>query len=249
VSLEPGPDERCDLLSKHRRVLQRRRGHRSGTDDTFAAWIAGTSRPDAQRVLDLGCGHGTVTMLLSQVVPGPFTSVEVQAISAALARRNVALNALGDRVTVVESDLRDLALEERFELATGTPPFMPVGSGPVSADPQRAAARFELRGGVEAYAQCAARHLEPGGTLMLLMDGAQDDRCRRAFADAGFGLSRLVAVTPRPGKPVRFRGYVGRLGEPDAATEWEPVLVRDAAGEYTPQMMGIRRDLFLEFPR
>jgi len=242
---EPGPDETLDRLSQHRSVLHRKRGHRSATDDTLAAWIAATSVGPVDRVLDLGCGHGTVTLLLSQVVDASFVSLEVQAVSAALARRNMELNALTDRVRVVESDLRGVELgDERFDLATGTPPFMPLGSGVLSKDPQRAAARFELHGGVEDYAACAARWLRPGGTVMLLMDGAQDARCREAFAAAGFGLTRLVAVTPRPGKEVRFRGYVGRLGVPDEAPEWEDLVVRDAEGEYTSAMLAVRESLF-----
>ena len=240
----PGPDETLDRLSLNRRVLQRRRGHRSGTDDTLAAWQACRARPDARRVLDLGCGHATVTLLLSQLlVDARFVCVEYQPVSADLARRNLALNGLADRATVVEGDLRAFDDDEPFDLVTGTPPFMPPGTGLQSKDPQRAAARFELAGGIEAYLATAARVVAGDGAVCMLMDGDQDPRCRRAVTDAGLLLKDVTAFVPRVGRAVRYLGYVaGR-----ALTQFREhrVDIRDADGNLTPAMLDIRRSLDL----
>jgi len=249
--LEAQAGESLDRLSPTLSVLQRSRGHRSATDDILAAWVAWTARPQATRVLDLGCGHGTVTLHLSQVLPeATFVSVEVQAVSVDLARRNVALNGLSSRVRIVEQDLRTLELseaDEGFDMATGTPPFMPRGSGVLSADPQRAAARFELRGGIEAYCATAARMVRPGGCVSMLMDAAQDARCQEAFRGSGLRLDRVVVVTPRAGKSPRFRGYVGVRGPgaEAAVAVVEDLVVRDESGNYTARMQEIRRQLFL----
>ncbi len=242
-----GPDESLDRLTDHRQVIQRKRGHRSATDDVLAAWSAWTARPDASSVLDLGCGHGTVTLLLSQVLSARFLCVEAQEISADLARRNLALNALDDRATVQRADLRTAELAPEFDLVTGTPPFMPRGSGLLPKDPQRAAGRFELRGGVEAYFEAAARALAPEGRVSILMDGAQDARCRAAVEAAGLSLVHRLVVRPQADAAPRFRGYVAA----QQGTEDEPVelVVRDANRAFTPAMQQIRRRLFLERAR
>ncbi len=233
--------ERLDRLSLHRQVLQRARGHRSGTDDLLAAYQVLRAAPDARRVLDLGCGHGTVTLLLSSLLPddATFVCVEAQAVSADLARRNVALNGLEDRVEVLEADLRDYEPDEAFDVVTGTPPFMPVGSGVVPQDEQRAYARFEFRGGIEAYLAVAG---DAGGVVSLVMDAEQDERCRRAFRDAGVHLSATTTVIPRAGRPPRYRCYLGRAPLVDDLT----IVVRDEEGEPTPQWRAIRRELQVE---
>lgn len=242
--MRPGPDERLDRLSLNRRVLQRSRGHRSGTDDTLAAWQALHARPDALRVLDLGCGHATVTLLLSQRLErARFVCVEYQAVSADLARRNLAGNGLADRATVVQTDLRDFHDDAPFDLVTGTPPFMPPGTGLLSKDPQRAAARFELAGGIEAYLATAARVLAGDGAVCMLMDGDQDPRCRQAFNDAGLLLRDVTAFVPRAGRAVRYLGYVA--GRSLARFRERSLDIRDADGNLTPAMLDIRRELEL----
>jgi tRNA1Val (adenine37-N6)-methyltransferase len=246
VHHEPGPEESLDRLSAQRRVLQRRKGHRSGTDDTLAAWLASRVRPDAGRVVDLGCGHATVTLLLSQRLPGAtFVCVEYQPISAALARRNLALNGLEARARVAEGDLRDFEHEPVFDLATGTPPFMPVGSGLLAKDPQRAAARFELAGGIEAYLATAARLLAEHGLVSLLMDGDQDARCLRAFDAVGLHLHRTLVVFPRAGRSARYRGYVGGR-RPAERIARDELTIRDEDGQLTDPMRAVRRELELD---
>jgi tRNA1(Val) A37 N6-methylase TrmN6 len=162
-------------------------------------------------VLDLGAGHGTVTLLLSRVLPDAnFHLVEAQEVSAELAQRNLDENQLTSRATVACCDLREVDLRDRYDLVTGTPPFMPKGSGILPRDAQRAAARFELRGGIEEYLACASRALAPGGRVSMLMDAAQDERVRRGFRAAGLRLRRVLVVHPRTGRSPRFRGYVDR---------------------------------------
>jgi tRNA1(Val) A37 N6-methylase TrmN6 len=236
-----GEGESLDDLARGLRVLQRSRGHRSATDDVLAAWCATGACPKARRVLDLGCGHGTVTLLLSGLLGGAsFVSVEVQDISYALLCRNVALNALGDRVHPLRADLRELDLDQRFDLVTGTPPFMPLGSGILPRDPQRAAGRFELRGGIEDYLAAASAHLAPQGRVSMLMDAAQDDRCRAAFVAAGLQLYEVHIFVPRPRRPARYRGYIGGPLPGPSCVEEHHLLVREADGTYSAAMRALR---------
>ena len=240
--LGPCEGESLDDLAHGLRVLQRQRGHRSATDDVLAAASAIEARPAAATVLDLGCGHGTVTLLLSGLLPAAtFVSVEVQEVSHALLDRNILLNGLQNRVRSVLGDLRSLRLEDRFDLVTGTPPFMPLGSGILPKDPQRAAGRFELRGGVEDYLVAGRRHLAPSGTISVLMDGAQDARCRAAFDVAELYLHCVRSYVPRPGRAVRYRAYVGGLEPSLKPIVEERLLVRQEDGTYSEAMEALRR--------
>lgn len=207
-ALAPGPDETLDRLSATLRILQRRKGHRATSDDVLLAGVGARAAPDARRILDLGTGKGTVALLLCRALPAAtVVGVEAFAQSHALAVRNAALNGLSGRFDPRHGDLRDPAAlggEPPFDLITGAPPFMPLGSGVLPSDPQRAAGRFEIRGGVEGYFEAAARHLAADGCAVILMDGHSRGRTLAAARAAGLHPRRITAVAPRPARPPTY---------------------------------------------
>ncbi|MDP6944842.1 MAG: hypothetical protein QF464_11885, partial [Myxococcota bacterium] len=171
--------------------------------------------------------------------------IEAQEISFELLERNVAEASLGERIEAVLGDIRttDAMGDRRFDLVTGTPPFMPMGSGTMPADPQRAAARFELRGGIEAYCEVAARHLRPGGALSLVMDAERSERYERAIADVGLHLGQVVTVLAREAGPARYLVY--RAGTEAGAVTRRTLAVRSADGSWTADFAEIRARLGL----
>jgi len=133
ASLWPSEGEDLCWLSGDFRILQRLDGHRWSLDDLMTAWIAARAVPNARRICDLGCGIGTVLLFLAWRFPdAELVGVEAQPESAALARRSIAWNDVGSRVTVRDGDLRDAdSVPEGpiFDLVTGTPPYFPSGTG------------------------------------------------------------------------------------------------------------------------
>ncbi|MEQ1570935.1 MAG: methyltransferase [Myxococcota bacterium] len=204
--------ETLDKLIGPWKVHQLRRGHRFSTDDLVTAWRASRARPDARRLLDLGCGIGSVGLsTLYHLGPeATLVGVEVQELSADLARRTVETNGLADRAHIVNADLRTVELPEGpvFDLITGSPPYVPVGTGLISSHPQRAGARIELKGSVFDYCAAAARWLAPGGRFCFVMM-ADDPRTEAAPVAAGLAVvERWEYVFGRA--PTRWSGSSGR---------------------------------------
>jgi tRNA1(Val) A37 N6-methylase TrmN6 len=225
-------------------LWQRRGGHRSATDDVLCAWGGVEAAPDARWAVDLGTGQGSVVLMLAGALPAArFLAIEVQPRSVELCRRNVAENELNDRIEVCEGDFREAALVAQADLVTGSPPFVPLGSGTLPRDPQRAAGRFELRGGVEDYARSAARAMAPQGVLVLLMDGASEIRTRGAIRAAGLHVRRVTRVLPREGAAPRF--LLWEAARAEAELQERELAVRDARGAWTIDFLAIRRRLDL----
>ncbi len=246
----PGPGETLDRLSNTLRILQRRRGHRATSDDVLLAAFAAEARPDARRVLDLGTGKGTVALLLARRLPAAhIVGVEAFPESHRLAVRNAALNGLADRFDARAGDLRDpavLADEAPFDLVTGAPPFMPPGSGILPRDPQRAAGRFELRGGIEDYAATAARHAAPDGRVVLLMDGRSRARTLAALHAAGLSVQLLTAVCPRPGRAPTYQIAVAARHRPPAPTAQVLNMRGHQGDDWSPGYRSLRARLDLD---
>jgi tRNA1(Val) A37 N6-methylase TrmN6 len=170
--------------------------------------------------------------------------VEVQAISAAMARRSLAWNGVGNRVEIRDGDFREaglLAGQGPFDLVTGTPPYFPIGTGPQSEATQRAPCRFEHHGGVEAYCEAAARVLAPGAPLVACEAWLQRARVEPAGRAAGLALSYWREVIPREGKTPLFIVFAMTAAvQAGALDRPPPLIVRDSQGRRTAEFAAMR---------
>lgn len=239
-------EETVDLLAGDWKIVQLARGHRWATDDLVTAWTARGAAPGARRLLDLGCGVGSIGLLALMFAPpdARLVSVEVQGVSVALLRKTLALNGLEQRVEVVHRDLRELDCAERqFELITANPPYLPPDSATASPHPQRAAARLELHGDVFDYCAVAARALAPDGRFVFC-HAARDDRPEQAVARAGLRVLARRDVVFRAGQPPLIAVFTcAHTGE---RADAPPLLVRGADGAWTAEHLAIRRAMKID---
>lgn len=245
-----------DALCGSFRVYQRRRGHRYSLDDVLTAWVAANAHPQASRVLDLGTGIGSVLLMLAYKLPSArLCGVEAQAQSYALLERNVERNGVAARVRLCHADLRIAGLLEalcdrgaRFDLVTGTPPYKAPGQGPISPDPQRAYARVELRGGVEAYLEAAARVLSTDGKVVICASAERPERVEIGAREAGLSLLERTDAVPIAGrKSALFSVYVLAHGPRTDASRRRPDFVaRDETGRRSAAALAVRRFFDLE---
>ena len=243
----PRPGEDLSCLSGDWRILQQRRGHRWSLDDLATAWFAvqHAGAPAPRQIADLGCGIGAVLLLLAWSFPAArCTGIEAQPESAALARRSIGWNGVEARVAVRGGDLRDapvLADLAPFDLITGTPPYLPPGSGCVPIRLQQAGCHFEERGGIEAYCDAAARWLAPSGCFVACHAAPQRARVEAAAAAAGLTIMVRRAVVPREGKAPLFVLYAMRHAPARIPViALPPLVVRGGDTRWTAELRAVR---------
>ncbi|MEO8702652.1 MAG: methyltransferase domain-containing protein [Kofleriaceae bacterium] len=247
AELEPAFDEDLCFLTGDWRIFQKLEGHRWSLDDLVTAWVATRHRPDrAMRVLDLGCGLGSVLMMVAWKLPGAqLHGIEAQPDRAAMARRSVAYNGVTERCRIIDGDLRDVSatLGARFELVTGTPPYFPRGTGTESAKPHATPCRFEVRGGVEDYLEAAQRVLVPGGEIVVVTSALEQDRVAFATLELGLHLREHWEIVPRAGK--RALIHVSVMSDRAAEVMRHTLVVRDRTSAWTPEFQQVRTDMGL----
>ena len=257
--LEPAADETLDGLCGRWRIFQKARGHRFSVDDLLTAWYGTTWCPRPERIADLGSGIGSVALTAAWRCPGAVVhTVEAQPQSAALARRSIAYNGVGDRVFVHEGDLRDpdvLRGEAPFDLVLGTPPYWPEGTRVPAAHAQAVPARLEVRGTVADYALAAARLLAPGGHFACVFPNDQRHRALAGLREAGLLCLHRREVVFKEGEPYGIDLFVAARRQdlpPDFETRAQcpdiesPILIRRADGTVDPSIARIR--LAVGFP-
>jgi tRNA1Val (adenine37-N6)-methyltransferase len=247
--LDLSAEETTDILSRRLRIIQRREGHKAASDDIFLAWAAMRAYPDARRILDLGSGKGTVALLLLSCLSEAWVlGVEALPVHHTLALRNAALNGLTSRYTPQLGDLRDpevLAGQAPFDLICGAPPYLPLGTGILPRDPGRAAGRFELRGGIEAYVHTATRHLAARGRAVFLTNGAGRRRTEVAIAEQGLVLCRRLAIRPRPRQAPTYWIIESAMKSPGSVSEDDVCMRLETGTRWSPAYAAIREALDL----
>lgn len=155
------------------------------------------------RVADLGCGNGLVGLLMAADQPHcRVLGIEIQGVLVRQAARSARLNRMSD-IHFLQADLRHSPWKGDpglFDLVVANPPYRKVGTGRLSPDPMRAAARHELLGDANDFALAAASLLRSGSSAVWIYLAERREDLFSAVITACL-------------QPVRFRNIISRKGE------------------------------------
>ena len=182
------------------RCLQPRQGYRFSVDAVLLAHFI-APEPEA-RILDLGSGCGIVSLILSHRYPiASLVALEVQPRLAEVIRRNVAINSLASRCTVVEGDCRRIVAllpPNSFDWVVANPPYYPTASGRHHPETERAKARHEILGGIGEMVKSTAFALKSGGRAAFVYPAAREETLLGILRENGLAPKRLQRVHPYP---------------------------------------------------
>jgi tRNA1(Val) A37 N6-methylase TrmN6 len=253
-------DAARDRLIGDWHIYQRKGGHRTSTDDLITAWYATHRNPTRPaRYLDLGCGIGSVLLMVShRLRPELAQGVEAQAQSVHMARRAIEelpkfYSGEGDLapvdIRVAHSDFRDFDLgNSGYDLVTGSPPYFPLHTGVLPADPQRRACRFEARGGVEVYLESAARAMSPSASFYLVFQTRGAERVLQSAAQHDLHLTGQADFFMRRDRQEPFLSVFEFSRRPCLAPHRVSCPVRESDGEISEEYQAIRRELGVAAP-
>jgi tRNA1(Val) A37 N6-methylase TrmN6 len=157
------------VLDGRVRLRQPARGYRAGLDAALLA--AACDAGPSQRVIEAGCGAGGALLAAAVRRPGArFVGVERDPKALALARENIALNGLEDRVEAVAGDVAlrfsGLGLPV-FDAALANPPFFDDPDALRGPAAERRGA-WMADDGLEAWIGFLSKAVREGGTITLI---------------------------------------------------------------------------------
>lgn len=191
------------------------------------------------RAVDLGCGCGTLAILLAQRLSETvFTGVERRAALAARARSLAIRNGLEERLEILCGDLREPALLPvgSFDLVVMNPPYFQEGCGAVASNGDRDDARRENYGTLEQWFRVAGRILRNGGRLFLCQRAERLSEVLVGLEENGIVPKWIRCVHHAPGYPARLI-LVGGQKQAGAGLVVEAPLYRKTPdGEDSPEI-------------
>ncbi len=238
LSVKLGPEETVDTLKRwNLKVIQGAKGYRFSIDSILLANLV--HPPTKGRILDLGAGCGVIGLILAKMHPGiSVTGVEIQPQLVSRARRNAALNGLEDRVEVVQgsySNIGEILPEASFHYVVTNPPYRKVGTGRLNPMEEKAIARHEIYGGLEALMRAVAHVLVPKGKVGIIFAATRTVDLISLCRNYGIEPKRIRFIHPlahHEAQGIFLEGIRG--GREGEVRVYPPLVIYTAPGIYTP---------------
>ncbi|WP_174615324.1 tRNA1(Val) (adenine(37)-N6)-methyltransferase [Virgibacillus ihumii] len=124
------------------------------------------------KILDLCTGNGVIPLLLSRRTNAELTGVEIQERLADMATRSIKLNKLGEQLSVIHGDLKDMKAtlkHSAFDVVTCNPPYFRT---PAKTEHNKSEhltiARHEVYCTLEDVVKACKLHVRPGGKVAMV---------------------------------------------------------------------------------
>ncbi|MBY0563419.1 MAG: methyltransferase [Hyphomonadaceae bacterium] len=193
--MSPGTDITEDtLLNGRLRIRQPAQGYRVNADTLLLA--AAVEAPAGARLMEAGCGVGAALLVVAaRNENARLVGVERDQNIAQLARENVALNAMSDRVEIVMGDVLDRRVHWGvFDGVFVNPPFDAEGEGRSPAPSRRDA--YIADAPADQWIAALADRLT-GGAALTLIHRASKLPALLAALDGRLGGVDVLPIRPR----------------------------------------------------
>ena len=220
--------------------MQQEGSFRLSTDSVLLHAFAAPIR--AKKILDIGCGAGVLTVLLSHSRPEAHISgIDIQAPSAALTRQNLEANGF-DASAVIEGDVKDyraLFKAGEFDLVISNPPYFPVDSGYNAPMDSRAIARDERCLNLDQLCAAAKYLCRWGGAFALVHRPERLSEIFCALTKHGLEPKRLRMVQYKATQAPNLVLIEARRGGKSGLSIEKPLILCTDDGEDTSEIKEI----------
>ncbi len=196
------------VLNGRVRLRQPVAGYRAGMDAALLA--AACDAASGERVIEAGCGvGGALLAAATRRSETRFVGLERDSVVAQLARGNVSLNGLDDRVEILSGDVergfRSLDLAP-FDAVISNPPFFDDPAALRAPAPEKSGA-WMADGGLAAWTGFCLKAVREGGTITLIhrADRLADILALLAPKAGSFRIRPVAPFADTPAKRVIVR--------------------------------------------
>lgn len=230
-----------DLQIKGYRLIQNPELFCFGIDAVLLSDFAKALEGD--RVIDLGTGNGVIPILMeAKTEARELVGLEIQKESYDLACRNVKLNSLEGKVSIVNGDIKEAAKifgASSFEVVTTNPPYIDENHGIINDFTPKAIARHELMCTLEDVIAQSSKLLKPNGRFYMIHKPHRLTQIMVLMRQYGIEPKRMRMVQPYSDKEpsmVMIEGLRG--GKPFLKVD-SPLVVYKDKNEYTQEILDI----------
>jgi tRNA1Val (adenine37-N6)-methyltransferase len=192
-------------------------------------------------LLDIGAGTGLLSLMLAQQTSAAITAVELDGAAAMQARANFAASPWANRLTLTQTDVREMPSVTQYDFIVTNPPFYEraLKSGHAQKDQAMHATNLsyqELMGAID-------RQLAPSGQVSVLLPYPVFEIFRELAKVAGFQLREVLYI--RQSVNHGFFRAVGIFDRSVGDTTVKELAIHDASRLYTHSFVSLLTPYYL----
>ena len=234
-------DERLDDLMRSGRVIIQNENEFCFSMDSVLIAHFPKFKKNA-RIMDLGTGTGVIPLLIADEVK-EICAVELNPQAAELARRNVELNGLTEKIFVMEGDYRkhrEIFKAESFDIVIANPPYTPIKNGEANKISGIARARHEFTATLEDVVTAARYALRFRGTFCMIHLASRLCEIVDALHRHQMEMKRLRMIQPKVGRDANLIMLEAVVGANVGNLKiMPPLIVHNEDGTYTDEIYEI----------
>ena len=229
-----------DLMKSGRKIIQNESEFCFSMDSVLISHFPNFRR--RYKVLDLGTGTGVIPLLIADEVD-KICAIELNALMAETARRNVELNNLSEKITVLEGDYRqhrEIFRAESFDLVIANPPYVPVKDRDSKKLHGVARARHEFTATLEDVVTAARYVLKFHGVFCMIHLAARLSEIVDTLHRHQFEMKRLQIIYPKFGRNANLIMIEAIVGANTGSLQiLPPLVVHEDNDDYTAEIKKI----------
>ena len=229
-----------DLMKSGRKIIQNENEFCFSMDSVLIAHFPNLKR--RYKVLDLGTGTGVIPLLIADEVEKIF-AIELNSRMAETARRNVELNNLSEKITVLEGDYRqhrNIFKAESFDLVIANPPYIPIKSGDSNKLHGVARARHEFTATLEDVVTAARYVLKFHGVFCMIHVASRLCEIVDTLHRHQMEMKRLQIIQPKFGRDANLIMIEAMVGANVGNLKiLPPLVIHEDNGAYTSDIKKI----------
>jgi len=220
------------------RICQKRKGYRFSIDAVVLAHYV--SLKAAGVAVDLGTGCGVIPLMLASRFPlAQLYGIEIQDDLAELALKNVRLNHMEGRITILRADMKDLNSylgPGVADVVLSNPPYRKLHSGRLNPDPEKAVAKHEVKASISDVLAVAEKLLKTSGRVFVIYPADRATDLLTQMRASKVEPKRLRFVHSKKKAAAELVLAEGlKLGKPGLKVA-APLVVHNQDGSYTEEV-------------
>ncbi len=235
------PGERLDdLIRDGMKLIQDPREFCYTVDSVLLAQFATLKKDEI--VWDLGTGTGVISLLLTSRGARNIEAVEMNPVTADIAKRNVRGNGKDAFIRIHEADYRryrELFPAGKAGLVVVNPPYGVIGHGAESIAAGRKSARHEINATKEDIMAASNYLLKEGGRLALVLRAERAAAWIRTLEDNFLPVKRLRCVHSFAHSPAKMVLLESRYRGKSGLEILPPLFIYERPGVYTEELLSL----------